>query len=407
MAIFAMKCRYLLRARRAVAAVALLALTAASPLAAQTPDTLADQIGLPSPIQRYIAPDPASEPVPEGTPDPTGLLAALAQARALVDAGKFTTAQQRYREIAARVGDDAQLGRRTAISWGWACALHVDYACALAQWQQAGRSAQAPPRWLPSSYAYALWGAGRHEQALAWYDVAVLGGAQLGDASYVERRFDGTALNAVAKNLFKAWSEQLAPLRKAVTTAVEIDPLGNVERVQVLDDEVDPRLAQKVQAAIAGWHFEPTLKDGRPARLATHVYVEVRGRPLEAGGMSLDVQYAGQGVRVAHRVAPHYPIAMLEAQRGGVVLVAADIAADGSVSAARVAETTADVVLNQAALAALKQWRFDPERVDGEPVASSVLQPVHFEVAEGNRPQPTAGALRRAQQHAEGHRPVF
>lgn len=64
MAIFAMKCRYLLRARRAVAAVALLALTAASPLAAQTPDTLADQIGLPSPIQRYTAPDPDSEPVP-------------------------------------------------------------------------------------------------------------------------------------------------------------------------------------------------------------------------------------------------------------------------------------------------------------------------------------------------------
>lgn len=64
MAILAMECRYVLHARRAVAALALLALTAASPLAAQTPDTLADQIGLPSPIQRYTAPDPDSEPVP-------------------------------------------------------------------------------------------------------------------------------------------------------------------------------------------------------------------------------------------------------------------------------------------------------------------------------------------------------
>jgi hypothetical protein len=64
MAILAMECRYLLRARRAVAALGLLALAAAAPLAAQTPDALADQIGLPSPMQRYAAPDRASEPVP-------------------------------------------------------------------------------------------------------------------------------------------------------------------------------------------------------------------------------------------------------------------------------------------------------------------------------------------------------
>jgi len=396
-----------LRVRRALALVAVLALTAASSLAAQAPNDRADQIGLPLPMQRYVAPDPASESVPEGTADPTGFLAELAQALALANAGKLPAAQQRYGEIAGRTGDDVALQRRVVIAWGWACALHADYACALTQWQRAGQSAQVPLRWLPAAYAYALWGLGRYAQALAWYDVAVLGGAQFGDAAYAQRRFDGTQLNAIAKALFAAWSERLAPLRKAVVTAVEIDPQGNVERVQVLDGGLDPRLAQKVQAAVAGWHFEPTLKDGQPARLATHVYIEVRGRPLDAGGMSLDIQYAGQGPRVASRVAPSYPAAALNAQRDGVVMVAVDIAVDGSVSAARVVETTADVVLNQAALTAVRQWRFVSERVDGEPVASSVLQPVRFEIVEGRSPQPGVSDLRRAQQHAEEQRPVY
>lgn len=383
----------------------LLLLVTALPVAAQDVTHLADEIGMPSPMQRYIVPDPDNEPAPDGSPDPGGALAELAQVRALADAGKLVAAQERYREMAARVGDDARLARRVAISWGWACALHADYACALTQWQQAGLSAQAPPQWLPASYAYALWGLGRHEQALAWYDVAVLGGAQFGDAGYAERRFAGRALNAVSKALFAAWSDQLAPLRKAVTTAVEIDSQGNPERVQVLDDDLDPRLAQKVQAAVAGWHFEPPMKDGQPARLATHVYVEVRGRPLDGGGMSLDIQYAGQGVRVASRVPPSYPSAALSAQRGGLVMVAVDVAADGSVSAARVVETTADVALNQAALSAVRQWRFDTERVDGVPVASQALQPVKFEIS--HRTQPTPGAMRRTHEHAENPQPVF
>lgn len=384
--------------------VALTVLLGSASAIAATTDQLAEQIGVPSPLQRYSATDPASEPLPDGAPDPSGILAELAKAKMLADAGKATFAEKRYRELAARVADDAALRRRVAIALGQACALRADYDCALAQWNQAGQSAEEPPQWLPASYAYALWGLGRHEQALAWYDVAVLGNAQFGNSFYAGNRFGVTPLNRVARAVFAAWSEQLAPLRKAVLTSVQIDPQGNVARVQLLDKELDPRLAQAVQAAVAGWHFDPTLKDGQPATLDTYVFVEVRGRSVADGGMKLDIQYAGQGPIVIKRKAPRYPLRALQTRTQGVVMVAVEIAADGSVSSARLAEGGADPDLQQAALEGVRQWRFSGPRINGEPVTASALQPIVFSMAEVADSESMAGGLRQALQQAHNRR---
>src|SRR3546814_4983568 len=75
-----------------------------------------------------------------------------------------------------------------------ACAERGDFACALTHWHALAQSAPNPPRWLPEAYALALWGLGRHEQAIAWYDTAVLGTPHLGNGRVLPGRFFNASL---------------------------------------------------------------------------------------------------------------------------------------------------------------------------------------------------------------------
>jgi protein TonB len=55
-----------------------------------------------------------------------------------------------------------------------------------------------------------------------------------------------------------------------------------------------------------------------------------------------------------------------------------DVARDGFVQAARVQAGSGHDLLDEAALRAVRKWRFQPGTRDGEPVAMQVLVPVHF-----------------------------
>lgn len=75
---------------------------------------------------------------------------------------------------------------------------------------------------------------------------------------------------------------------------------------------------------------------------------------------------------------PEYPA--LARKRGweGKVLLAVEVAADGTAQAARVQAGSGHDLLDEAALRAVRKWRFQPGTRDGEPVAMQVLVPVHF-----------------------------
>lgn len=272
----------------------------------------------------------------------------------------------------------ATLPRRATWAAGWLCAEHGDFACALERWHAAAQAAPSPPRWVPEAYALALWGLDRHEQAVAWYDTAVLGTAHLGNGNLLPKRYTDASLYKMEVALFERWSQMLAPLRKTVVTAVDIDGDGRVERVQVLDEQLDPTLAHRIQQVVADWRFTPATKKGEPARLSTHVFVEVRGRPDGEQRMVFDVQFNGIGVRAVHRVGPTYPATALSAGKDGMALVVADIDAHGKVMQTHLDVSSGSPLLDKAALKAAKRWRFAADRIDGEPVASSVKLPFVF-----------------------------
>lgn len=75
---------------------------------------------------------------------------------------------------------------------------------------------------------------------------------------------------------------------------------------------------------------------------------------------------------------PDYPYSARKRRREGLVLIGLEVAADGSVSAARILEGSGDASLDEAALSTLGRWKLRPATLAGQPVAGRVEVPVRF-----------------------------
>jgi periplasmic protein TonB len=77
-------------------------------------------------------------------------------------------------------------------------------------------------------------------------------------------------------------------------------------------------------------------------------------------------------------VAPVYPALAQSARRGGVVVLEAVIDARGGVESVRVLRSVP--LLDEAAIAAVRQWRFTPALLNGEPVPVVMTVTVNFKL---------------------------
>ncbi|MBI2875511.1 MAG: TonB family protein [Candidatus Tectomicrobia bacterium] len=81
---------------------------------------------------------------------------------------------------------------------------------------------------------------------------------------------------------------------------------------------------------------------------------------------------------------PIYPrLAQLKGYEGKVLLEV-EVRADGRVGGVVIKESSNHKVLDEAALKAVRKWRYSPARRGGTPVASRVLVPIYFELAGEN-----------------------
>jgi len=78
-------------------------------------------------------------------------------------------------------------------------------------------------------------------------------------------------------------------------------------------------------------------------------------------------------------VAPEYPVQLKRDGVSGVVTVKCTIDEKGNVTDTRVEKTTNDA-FDEAAVAAVRKWRFKPAQQDGAPVATKVTIPIKFVV---------------------------
>ena len=79
-----------------------------------------------------------------------------------------------------------------------------------------------------------------------------------------------------------------------------------------------------------------------------------------------------------HDVAPEYPRMARDAKIQGIVIIQATIGADGRVVDAEVLRPIP--FLSQAALDAVRQWRFTPPQLNGEPIAVIMTVTVNFKL---------------------------
>src|SRR5688572_6266320 len=82
--------------------------------------------------------------------------------------------------------------------------------------------------------------------------------------------------------------------------------------------------------------------------------------------------------QVVHRVNPDYPAVAQQARVGGDVVLEAVVGPDGRVQSVRVVKS--HPLLEQAAVNAVKQWRYEPLRLNGEPTPFVLSVTVAFTV---------------------------
>lgn len=82
--------------------------------------------------------------------------------------------------------------------------------------------------------------------------------------------------------------------------------------------------------------------------------------------------------KVTNRVYPPYPQEALKKHMGGKVVVRLDLDRDGKIQDAKAVE--GDPILSQALLDSVKQWQFEPTRLDGDPVEVEVDVEMIFEM---------------------------
>jgi protein TonB len=155
----------------------------------------------------------------------------------------------------------------------------------------------------------------------------------------------------------------------------------------------DPSLAATVRetvmalvdsaiTAVRGWRYDPPAQ----APLTFAVTIRYGDTPEQmifapappAGGQELRVGGEIKPLVKLVDVRPVYPAAAREAGIEGVVILEVKIGADGGVETARVLKSIP--LLDEAALDAVKQWKFVPTLLNGQPTSITMTTAINFAI---------------------------
>jgi protein TonB len=172
-----------------------------------------------------------------------------------------------------------------------------------------------------------------------------------------------------------------------VKLQVVVDEEGNVTGAQVVSG--DPVLTPAAVDAVMRWKFALYVVDGKPCKARTELQVFVG--PTPAGGRGGIISSAppapgtAQMVRVSqsimrgmliHNQEPVYPENARAARIQGSVVLEAVIGHDGTIG--NLVVVSGHPMLVDAALDAVRQWRYKPFLLSGQPVTVDTMITVNF-----------------------------
>ena len=163
------------------------------------------------------------------------------------------------------------------------------------------------------------------------------------------------------------------PPARAIETPAAA-PLETPSGVEAEPVTLDPVPSEGAPAGVAVGGAADGVSGGVPGGTGSGLSVEPAEPPAATGPFRV-----GEGIdppRKIRHVKPVYPLPAMSARVGGNVLIEATIGIDGKVHNAQVVKSVA--LLDQAALNAVRQWEFEPSRVNGVPVAVTMVIVVTF-----------------------------
>jgi TonB family protein len=166
-----------------------------------------------------------------------------------------------------------------------------------------------------------------------------------------------------------------AGVQGVVILEARTDVEGRVKNVRVLRSV--PQLDQAAIDAVRQWVYEPLIIDGQPkeAIFTTTVRFNLNGK-----GKKKSEEKSSTGdvlvPTLIKRVDPVYPEAARKAGIQGIVLLEATTDEQGNVAAVRVLKSIPE--LDQAAIDALKQWKYEPVIIEGKPKGVAFTVTINF-----------------------------
>jgi TonB family protein len=178
-----------------------------------------------------------------------------------------------------------------------------------------------------------------------------------------------------------------------VVLGLTLAPDGKVEQVDVL--EGPPELAKATAKTVKKWAFLPYGSPPHPRLYTKATFnfgLKDRARdcgdppavsappvPMPDGTPLPERVRVSQGVSQAmlcHQVAPHYPPDARQARIQGQVVMAADVGKDGTIQNLQL--VSGHPMLAEAAMVAVRQWRYRPYMLNGRPVIVETQITVNF-----------------------------
>ena len=196
-----------------------------------------------------------------------------------------------------------------------------------------------------------------------------------------------------------------------------IDEIGGVVKAEPISG--DPLLLGAAIDAMKKWKFQPYMKDGHPVRVSTKMHYDfafkdkvvenpqisqrtinlpptapqnsTQSHPTEPTNVSAPAPAAGgqptivrvsQGVSqglLVHQVAPVYPESARRNYVQGTVVLQAIIGKDGRIKDLKPMSAPSKE-LEQAAIGAVQQWRYQPYILKGQPLEVQTTINVNFKL---------------------------
>ena len=191
-----------------------------------------------------------------------------------------------------------------------------------------------------------------------------------------ERSPDTPAVDAVEPVENPAATPPPVPAPKPVKTRAEAVRQGQETRETRRGDSTENSEASETTAAGAAEHGRPAPPAPQSASLPNDA-----GSPA-GGGLSQSAQPAGGGGSGAAPLSgnpqPQYPYRARQRHWEGRVVLRVVVDAQGQPERVSVLSSSGYDVLDDAALDAIRRWRFQPARRAGRPVAEEIEIPVRF-----------------------------